>query len=212
MIIKKVNGITVTEHKKIVRNRMRLYELYGAREGLSSVHLVLSWPRHTNSWKRDMWWAQDINLLERHINSRELDILWREQDINLWERHINSRELDIMWWAQDINLWERHINSRELDILWRAQDINLWERHINSRELDIMWRAQDMNLLERHINSRELDIMSWSHDCFVEVTTSFQDDMLKEGHIFLVAMSLMCKQTYTTIATRDYQRFIHILF
>ncbi len=78
MIIKKESGIPVTEHKKIVRNRMRPYELYGAREGPSSVHLVLSWPHvvASNSWKRDiMWWAQDMNLWERHINSRELDIM-----------------------------------------------------------------------------------------------------------------------------------------
>ncbi len=52
MIIKKESGIPVTEHKKIVRNRMRPYELYGAREGPSSVHLVLSWPQHSNSWER----------------------------------------------------------------------------------------------------------------------------------------------------------------
>ncbi len=50
--------------------------------------------------------------------------------------------------------------------------------------------------------------------------------MLRERHPFLVAttsyvegttyfspdQSLMCKQTYVTIATRDYQGFINILF
>ncbi len=36
--------------------------MYGARQGPSSVHLVLSWPR-------------DINLWEHHINSSERDIM-----------------------------------------------------------------------------------------------------------------------------------------
>ncbi len=49
----------------------------------------------------------------------------------------------------------------------------------------------------RHINSWDLDIMSWPRDF-----------MLRDQHIFLVAMSLMRKQTYVTIATRDYQRLI----
>ncbi len=48
---------------------------YGAREGPSLVHLVLSWPRyinlwerHINSWERDnMLWPQDVMLRERHI-------------------------------------------------------------------------------------------------------------------------------------------------
>ncbi len=48
---------------------------------------------------------------------------------------------------------------------------------------------RDINSWERHINSWERD-MSWPRDA-----------MLREGHIFLVAMSLMCKQTYVTIAT-----------
>ncbi len=87
---------------------MRPYELYGAREGSSLVHLVLTWPRHTTAWKRDMWWAQDINLWERHINLWERDIMWWAQDINLWERHINSRELDIMSWPRDVMLRGRH--------------------------------------------------------------------------------------------------------
>ncbi len=47
---------------------------YGAWQGPSSVHLVLSWPRHIKSWELDnMWWPQDINSFERHINSWELD-------------------------------------------------------------------------------------------------------------------------------------------
>ncbi len=96
--------------------------LYGAREGSSSVHLVLTWPRHTNSWKRDMWWAQDINLCECHINWRELDIMLWAQDVNLCECHINWRELDIMLWAQDVNLWERHIDSWDLDIMSWSHD------------------------------------------------------------------------------------------
>ncbi len=57
---------------------------YGDREGLSSVHLVLSWPRHINSWERDimswprdhfvevilMSWPRDVMLRELHIFSR----------------------------------------------------------------------------------------------------------------------------------------------
>ncbi len=54
------------------------FRSYGAREGSSSVHLVLSWPRHIKSWERDnMSWPQDINSWEHHINSWECDImLW----------------------------------------------------------------------------------------------------------------------------------------
>ncbi len=81
----------------------------------------------------------------------------------------------------------------------------------------------------RNIKSWERDIMSWPRDRFVEVTTSlcrglemlcWGNDihfswprllMLRERHIFLVATSLMCKQTYVTIATLDYQWFINIL-
>ncbi len=49
---------------------------YGAREGPSSVHLVLSWPRHIKSWERDnMSWPQDINSWECHIKSWERDIM-----------------------------------------------------------------------------------------------------------------------------------------
>ncbi len=73
-----------------------------------------------------------------------------------------------------------------------------WPRHINS------W--------ERHINLWERDML-WPRDCFVEVTTSlcrglemlcWGDNihfswprllMLREGHIFLVATSLMRKQS-----------------
>ena len=36
--------------------------------------------------------------------------------------------------------------------------------------------------------------------------------MLREQHVFLVATSLMRKQTCVTIATRDYQRCIHSYF
>ncbi|KAL0148657.1 hypothetical protein M9458_055984 [Cirrhinus mrigala] len=43
---------------------------YGDREGTPSVHLSLSWPRHINSWERDiMSWPRDINSWERHIMS-----------------------------------------------------------------------------------------------------------------------------------------------
>ncbi len=66
-----------------------------------------------------------------------------------------------------------------------------WPQHINSREHDNM-------LWPRYINSLQCDIMSWPRDV-----------MLREQHIFLVATSLMRKQTYVTIATRYYQRGIH---
>ncbi len=37
-----------------------LAQMYGDREGPSSVYLVLSWPRHINSWERDiMSWPRD---------------------------------------------------------------------------------------------------------------------------------------------------------
>ncbi len=117
------------------------FVLYGDRQVMCSVHLVLSWPWHNNSWEHDN-----------------------------------------MSWPRDINLWECH---------------NSWER----------------------------DIMSWPQDHFVEVTTSlcrglemlcWGNDihyswpllMLREWHIFLVATSLMRKQTCVTIATRDYQKWI----
>ncbi len=98
---------------------MRPYELYGAREGSSLVHLVLSWPR-------------------------------------------------------------THGNV-------------------------ILCRGHKMLICGNVILTRGNLMLCRGHTIvFVEVTTSFQDDMLKELHIFLMAMSLMCKQTYTTIATRDY--------
>ncbi len=77
-----------------------------------------------------------------------------------------------------------------------------------------------------HIKSWERDNMSWPRDRFVKVTTSLcrglemlcwgnnihfswpQLIMLRERHIFLVATSLMHKQIYVTIGTRDYQRWI----
>ncbi len=43
---------------------------------------------------------------------------------------------------------------------------------------------------------------------FLVATTSYVEEL----HIFLMAKSLMCKQTDVTIATGDYQGFIHILF
>ncbi len=37
-----------------------LCQMYGDREGPSSVHLVLSWPQDINSWERHiMTWPQD---------------------------------------------------------------------------------------------------------------------------------------------------------
>ncbi len=46
--------------------------MYGAREGPSSVHLVLSWPQHINLWERY------INLWERDIMSWPRDAMLRE--------------------------------------------------------------------------------------------------------------------------------------
>ncbi len=46
----------------VIKSNDRLAIIYGDREGTSSAHLVLSWPR-------------DINLWERHINSWERDIM-----------------------------------------------------------------------------------------------------------------------------------------
>ncbi len=70
----------------------------------------------------------------------------------------------------------------------------------SSVHLVLSW-PRDINSWERHIESWERDIMLWPRDV-----------MLRERHPFLVAMSLMCKQTYVTIATQDYQGFINILF
>ncbi len=67
--------------KTILIKPSEYMQSYGAREGPSSVHLVLSWPRDINSWERD-------------------NMLW-PRDINLWECHINSWERDIMSWPRD---------------------------------------------------------------------------------------------------------------
>ncbi len=88
-----------------------------------------------------------------------------------------------------------------------------WEG-TSSVHLVLAW-PRHINLWERHINLWERDML-WPRDCFVEVTTSISRGldllMLREGHIFLVATSLMSKQIYVTIATRDYQRWIKQLF
>ncbi len=50
--------------------------------------------------------------------------------------------------------------------------------------------------------------MSWPRD----VKSWPRDSVLRELHIFLVAMSLMRKQTCVTIATHNYQRWIYSYF
>ncbi len=65
----------------------------------------------------------------------------------------------------------------------------------SSVHLVLSW-PRHIKLWGHHINSWERDSMLW------------RLLMLRELHIFLVATSLMRKQTYVTIATQDYQRWI----
>ncbi len=64
--------------------------LCGAREGTSSVHLVLSWTR-------------DINLWERHINSWERDIMSWPRDRFVKVTTSLCRGLEMLCWGNNIH-------------------------------------------------------------------------------------------------------------
>ncbi len=66
----------------------------------------------------------------------------------------------------------------------------------SSVHLVLSW-LWDINSWERHIYSWDRDSMLWECNRFFS----------RGQHIFLVATSLMRKQTYVTIATRDFQRW-----
>ncbi len=108
-------------------------------------------------------------------------------------------------WFEQIktNLTETALHPGGKDTMVSSVHLVLsWPPYIKSWEHDNMLWPRDINSWERHINSWECDIMSWPRDV-----------MLRELHIFVMyelcmpreILNLMHKQTYVTIATRDYQ-------